>query len=150
MQALIDQGNYDSADAALDAFDRRWPTAVGWAAYTRAILCMHSRSAEATLAAIARALAEESLAQDGKVHLSQLLVQHYGEIGDTRTLRLMMHEMLKDGVTDSGVLEVITQYAEMHDLTDVLARLRSGLAGEVPPQGVSWFQLPAHSQLCIK
>ena len=108
--------------------------------YTRAILCMHSRSAEDALTAITRALADESLGQGGRVHLSQLLVQHYGETGDTRTLRLAMQEMLNDGVTDSGVLEVITHYAERHNFTDVLARLRSGLTGAVPSQGVSWFR----------
>jgi len=140
VHALIDRGDYDSADAALDAFTRRWPAALGWAAYTRAILCMHSRSAEEALTAIAHALADDSLGEGGRVHLSQLLVQHYGETGDTQTLRLAMHEMLDDGVTDSGVLEVITQYAEIHDLTDVLARLQSGLTGQVPPRGVSWFR----------
>ena len=140
VQALIDRGDYDSADAALDAFERRWPTVLGWAAYTRAILCMHSRSAEDTLTAITRALADESLGQGGRVHVSQLLVQHYGETGDTRTLRLAMQEMLDDGVTDSGVLEVITHYAERHNLTDVLARLQTGLTGAVPPRGVSWFR----------
>jgi hypothetical protein len=101
---------------------------------------MYSRSAEEALTAIARALAEESLGQDGKVHLSWLLIQHYGETGDTQTLRSAMQEMLDDGVTDSGVLEIITHYAEMHNLTDVLARLRSGLTGEVPPRGVAWFR----------
>ena len=40
VQALIDRGDYDSADAALDAYERRWPTALGWAAYTRALLCV--------------------------------------------------------------------------------------------------------------
>jgi hypothetical protein len=145
VQALIDRGEYDSADAALDVFERRWPTALGWAAYTRAILCMQSRSAEDALTAIKRALAEESLGQSGKKHLGQLLLQHYGETGDTHTLRLAMHEMLNDGLTDSSFLAVITQYAEMHNLTDVLARLRSGLKGDVPPRGVSWFQPPVAS-----
>ena len=139
---MIERGDYDSADAALDSFEQRWPTALGWAAYTRAILCMHARSADDALTAIARALAEESLGLEGKVHLSQLLVQHHGETGDTQSLGLAMHEMLNGGVTDSGVLEVITQYAEMHNLTDVLARLRSGLTGEVPPRGVYWFREP--------
>jgi capsular polysaccharide biosynthesis protein len=55
-------------------------------------------------------------------------------------LRLAMHEMLDDGVTDSLILDQITGYAEMHKLADVLARLRTGLAGEVPPLGVSWFR----------
>lgn len=142
VKGLIDRGDYDSADAALDAYELRWPTALGWAAYTRAILCMYSRSAEDAHSAIARALAEESLGQDGRLHLSWLLLSHYGETGDTQTLRRAMHEMLDDGVTDSGVLGIIMQYAEMRDLTDVLARLRSGLAGEVPPRGVSWFQGP--------
>jgi capsular polysaccharide biosynthesis protein len=142
VKALIDRGGYDSADAALDAFERRWPTALGWAAYTRAILYMHSRSARDALSAIARALAEESLGQHGRVHLSSLLLSHYGDNGDTQTLRLLMHEILDDGVTDSGVLGIITQYAEIRNLTDVLARLRGGLTGEVPPRGVSWFRGP--------
>ena len=61
---------------------------------------MNSRSAEETLAAIERALAEESLGQSGKMHLSWLLVQHYGEAGDTEELRLTIHKMLNDGVAD--------------------------------------------------
>jgi capsular polysaccharide biosynthesis protein len=140
VQALIDRGDYESADAALDALERRRPEARGWAAYMRAILCVNSRSAEETLAAIERALAEESLGQSGKLHLSELLVQHYGEASDTRALRLTMHEMLNDGVADANVLNEIKQYAERHNLTDVLARLRSGLTGAVSPHGVSWFQ----------
>jgi Glycosyltransferase 61 len=145
VQALIDRGDFESADAALDAFERRWPQARGWAAYTRAILCVNSRSAEETLAAIDLALAEESLGQSGKMHLTWLLVQHHGEAGDTERLRLTIHKMLDDGVTDSSFLEELTLYAERYKLADVLARLRSGLERDVPPRGVSWFQPPTAS-----
>jgi capsular polysaccharide biosynthesis protein len=145
VHTLLERGDYRSADAALNAFERRWPIAHGWAAYTRAILCMHSRSIEETLTAITRALADETLGDGGRVHLSELLIQHHGETGDTQALRQAMHEMLDHRVTDSGVLEIVTKHAETHNLTDVLARLRSGLTGQVPPRGVSWFRDRAES-----
>ena len=140
VHALIDRGDYDSADAALDAFEERQPSALGWASYSRAILYMHSRSAGEALTAVERALADESLGRGGRVHLSQLLLQHYGETGETEALRLAMHTMLDDRVTDSGVLEIITHYAEMHVFTDVLERLQGGLTRAVPPGEISWYR----------
>lgn len=142
VQNLIDRGDYESAETALDAFEQRWPAALGWAAYTRAILFMNARSAEETLAAIERALAEESLGQSGKMHLSWLLAQHHGEAGDIQRLGLTIHKMLDDGVADASFLEELTLYAERHNLADVLGRLRGGGTRAVPPRCISWFQRP--------
>ena len=64
------------------------------------MLYVPSRSTEETLAAIKRALAEESLGQSGRVLLRWLLVQHHREGGDTE-LRLTIHEMLNDGVANA-------------------------------------------------
>src|SRR5205823_1339532 len=110
-----------------------------------AILCMNSRSAEETLVAIERALADELLGQSGRTLLRGLLVQHYHVAGDTEALRLTIHKMLNDGVTDCSALEQLTLYAEWHNLADVLARLRRGSETDVPPRGVSWFQPPTAS-----